>query len=301
MDFYRRVLLSLRRKGQLNDTDTVLVVGGGTTDRDAMVAAGLANVTISNVDYHAGERQYAPFEWRRLDGEQLEAGDGSYDWAIIHAGLHHMASPARGVCEMLRVARKGILCIEARDSLVMRMATRLGLSSDYELEPAFLSGGAIGGYRNGPIPNYVYRWTEREFEKTVYSYAPTHRHTFFYEYGFNVPAQRFAMARSPLLRAAGRLLAWLAKIGVAVMPRQGNQFAMGVLKNTSRQPWLLESLQFDPEYLAHKYDRTRYQPASRQPSAPQPPSARSAGPHEPAPERACDPAANGVNLNRMEN
>jgi ubiquinone/menaquinone biosynthesis C-methylase UbiE len=271
MDFYRRVLLSLRRKGRLNATDTVLVVGGGTADRDAMVAAGLENVTISNLDYHAGEREYTPFAWRRLDGEQLEVGDGSYDWAIIHAGLHHMASPARGVCEMLRVARKGILCIEARDSLVMRLATRLGLSSDYELEPAFLSGGAVGGYRNGPIPNYVYRWTEREFEKTVDSYVPTHRHTFFYEYGFNVPVQRFAMAHSPLFRAAGRVLSGLAKVAAAVMPRQGNQFAMGVLKNTSRQPWLLESLQFDAGYLAHKYDRDRYQPASRQ----EPASARS--------------------------
>jgi hypothetical protein len=43
------------------------------------------------------------------------------------------------------------------------------------------------------------------------------------------------------------------------MPRQGNQFAMCVLKNTSRQPWLQESLQFDPDYLARKYDRQRYQ------------------------------------------
>ena len=267
MDFYRRVLLSLKRKGLLKESDTVLVVGGGAADREAMLAAALVNVTISNIDYHAGEHQYAPFEWRRLDGEQLELTDGSFDWAVIHAGLHHMAIPARGVCEMLRVARKGILCIEARDSLAMCVAARLGLTSDYELEPAFLSGGTVGGYRNGPIPNYVYRWTEREFEKTVNSYAPTHNHAFFYEYGFNVPVQRFAMAISPLYRAAGRLMNWLARIGALVARRQGNQFAMGALKNASRQPWLTESFQFDPAYLAGKYDKRKYKSSRNQDSA----------------------------------
>jgi ubiquinone/menaquinone biosynthesis C-methylase UbiE len=268
MDFYKRTLLSMQRKDLLKNPDSVLVVGGGMADRDAMLAAGLTNVTISNLAYHAGERQYEPYTWCRLDGEQLELTDGAFDWAVIHAGLHHMASPARGVCEMLRVARKGILCIEARDSLAIRIAVKLGLSSNYELEPAFLSDGAVGGYRNGPIPNYVFRWTEREFEKTVYSYAPTHRHTFIYEYGFNVPMQRFAMAKSALYRAAGWALTRIAKVAAAIARRQGNQFAMIALKNTSRQPWLTESLQFESSYLAGKYDKRKYKVGnSKQPVA----------------------------------
>jgi ubiquinone/menaquinone biosynthesis C-methylase UbiE len=257
MNFYARVLASLKKTGQLAQTDSVLVVAGGASDRDALVAAGIADGTISNVDYHGGARNYEPYPWRRLDGENLDLPDESYDWVVVHAGLHHFAIPARGVCEMLRVARKGIVCIEARDSLLMRLAVRAGITSDYELEPAFLSDGTGGGYRNGPIPNFVYRWTEREFEKTVCSFAPTHRHKFFYDYGFSVPTQRYSMLSNPVRRLAGGLIALLAGIAVTIAPRQGNQFAFGAIKNVSRQPWLTDTLAFDKAYLRHKYDKHR--------------------------------------------
>jgi ubiquinone/menaquinone biosynthesis C-methylase UbiE len=257
MNFYARVLASLRKQGHLADTDSVLVVAGGSTDRDVMVETGIKDATVSNVDYHGGARNYDPYPWKRLDGEQLELPDESFDWVVVHAGLHHFAIPARGVCEMLRVARKGILCIEARDSLLMRFAVKVGITSDYELEPVFLSEGTGGGYRNGPIPNYVYRWTEREFEKTVCSFAPAHRHKFFYDYGFSVPLQRYSMLSNPLRRLAGRTIALLAGIAVAIVPRQGNQFAFGVVKNETRQPWLTESLEFDKAYLSKKYDKRR--------------------------------------------
>ena len=196
MHIYPRVLLSLLKRGVLKDSESILVLAAGDFDRQSMLAAKLTNVTISNLEYHAGHTDYSPFEWRRLDAEKLDVDDVSYDWVVIHAGLHHLAVPAMGVCEMLRVARRGVLCFEARDSFLMRLAIKIGLTAEHELEPAFLSGGSVGGYRNGPIPNYVYRWTEREFEKVVNSFAPTHKHTFFYFYGFQVPAQRFASVRS---------------------------------------------------------------------------------------------------------
>jgi hypothetical protein len=41
------------------------------------------------------------------------------------------------------------------------------------------------------------------------------------------------------------------------VPRQGNQFAFGVVKNETRQPWLTESLEFDKAYLSKKYDKRR--------------------------------------------
>ena len=49
-----------------------------------------------------------------------------------------------GVCEMFRVTRQGILCIEARDSLLMRLAVRVGLTAEFELESAFLTEGGVG-------------------------------------------------------------------------------------------------------------------------------------------------------------
>lgn len=258
MHLYPRMLRLLRQRGLLMETDRVLVVAGGEFDRQVLLEQRLVDVVITNLGYHAGQTDYAPYSWRRLDAERMDLEDGAVDWAIVHAGLHHLAVPALGVCEMFRVARKGILCLEARDSMLMKLLVRLGLTAEYELEPAFLSGGTIGGYRDGPIPNYVYRWTEREFEKVIHSFAPAHRHDFFYGYGYSVPAQRFAMARSAWMRLAGRGMAGLAKLAEWVLPTQGNQFAFGVVKNVAVQPWLTPELRFDESYMAAKYDRARY-------------------------------------------
>jgi SAM-dependent methyltransferase len=258
MHIYPRTLNSLVEQGVIKITHSVLVLAGGNFDRQSMLDAKLTNVTISNLDYHAGHTDYAPYEWKKLDAEKLELDDNSYDWVVIHAGLHHLAVPALGVCEMFRVARVGILCLEARDSAMMKFAVNVGLSSDYELEPAFLTGGSIGGWRNGPIPNYVYRWTEREFEKVINSFVPTHTHTFFYNYGFSVPTQRFAMAKNPLYSFVGFASSKLAKVAELLMPKQGNQFAFGVLKNKNLKPWLKEDLTFNKSFLESKYDKSNY-------------------------------------------
>ena len=73
---------------------------------------------------------------------------------------------------MYRVCINGVIAIEARDSLLMRVAVRFGFSSKYELEAVVAQGGRSGGLENGPIPNYIYRWTEREFKKTIRSCDP---------------------------------------------------------------------------------------------------------------------------------
>jgi ubiquinone/menaquinone biosynthesis C-methylase UbiE len=261
MNFYVKCLGLLRARHVLSTDDSVLVVAGGLTDRACLLEAGFSNVIISNLDEHEGAAEYRPFRWMCLDAERIALGDASFDWVIVHAGLHHLSVPAAGVCEMFRVARKGILCFEARDSWAMQLAKRTGLTADYELEPAFLSGGKFGGYRNGPIPNYVYRWTEREFEKVVKSYHPAYHVDFKYFYGLQVPLQRFAMARSRIFRSAGRLLNGISKLFPYLLPRQGNQFAMIAVKTNVLQPWLIMedgNLQFREEAMTRKYDKKKY-------------------------------------------
>jgi SAM-dependent methyltransferase len=261
MNFYVKCLRLLNAEDVLSGDDSVLVVAGGLTDRACLLEAGFSNVLISNLDQQEGAATYKPFRWMCLDAEKIALEDASFDWVIVHAGLHHLSVPAAGVCEMFRVARKGIVCFEARDSWAMKLAKRTGLTTDYELEPAFLSGGKTGGYRNGPIPNYVYRWTEREFEKVVKSYQPAYRVDFKYFYGLQVPLQRFAMARSPIFRTAGRLLQGVSTLFPYVFPRQGNQFAMVAVKTSVLQPWLAMeggNLRFREEAMAKKYDRKKY-------------------------------------------
>lgn len=261
MNFYVKCLRLLTARRILSNDDSVLVVAGGLTDRACLLEAGFCNVLISNLDHQEASAEYKPFQWMCLDAEKIALDDASFDWVIVHAGLHHLSVPAAGVCEMFRVARKGIVCFEARDSWAMRLAKRAALTTDYELEPAFLSGGKSGGYRNGPIPNYVYRWTEREFEKVISSYHPAYHVDFLYFYGLQVPLQRFAMARSSVFRFTGLLLNWISRVFPLVFPRQGNQFAMVAVKSKLLQPWLtLEGgdLLFREEAMAKKYDKKKY-------------------------------------------
>lgn len=263
MIMYDRGLAFLSEKGWISKTDSILVLAGGVYDKESLLTAGFQNVTISNLHPHLGVTEFAPYKWLPIDAERIDLPDNSVDWAVIHAGLHHLGVPAMGVCEMFRVARKGILCMEARDSLCMRAAIALGLTDDHELEFVYLTGGKSGGYRYGPIPNFVYRWTEREFEKIIKTYAPTHRHKFFYLHAFEVPVERLAMARNPLLRAAGFVLGRIARIAELVAPSQGNLFAFGALKNVELQPWLDENLHFRDSYLSKKYDKQKYPGATQ--------------------------------------
>jgi ubiquinone/menaquinone biosynthesis C-methylase UbiE len=261
MSFYIKCLSVLKNSSVLNTGDSVLVMAGGPTDRACLLEAGFGNVVISNLEQQERPGEYEPYRWMCLDAERIDLGDGTFDWVVVHAGLHHLSVPAAGVCEMFRVARKGIVCFEARDSWAMRLARRLALTSDYELEPAFLSGGTTGGYRNGPIPNYVYRWTEREFEKVIKSYHPAFRVDFRYFYGLQVPLQRFAMARSALFRSAGHVLNGLSRLLPYLLPRQGNQFAMVALKTSILQPWLTNdggTVRFCQDAMSKKYDRKKY-------------------------------------------
>lgn len=218
--------------------DTVLAVCAGNYDRQTLIDAGVRTAVISNVDFHAGQTDYAPYAWQYEDAENLSAGDESFDWCIVHAGLHHCASPHRAMTEMLRVARKGIIVIEARDSLLMRLAVRLGATRDYELEPAVLSNGAYGGFRNTPIPNYIYRWTEREVQKTVCSAVPHLKPDIRFHYGYRLPIQRLRMSQNIAIKWLAAVvdpMVWLVK---AIAPRQGNEFGIIVRKTASLQPWI---------------------------------------------------------------
>lgn len=229
MQFYERVVRELAIEG------SVLVICGGPYDAEVLRTAGITNATISNVD--TAHTDYGGFAWSFQDAEALTLPDRSFDWCIVHAGLHHCASPHRALLEMMRVARKGILVIEARDSALMRLAVRLGFTSDFEIEAVVLEGEKSGGMRNSAIPNFIYRWTEREIRKTVESAYPQLIHEYRYFYGLSLPTRRLAM-KGGVWRIAAMVLGLGARVAQLVMPRQGNQFA-AIVRNTGRvKPWM---------------------------------------------------------------
>jgi SAM-dependent methyltransferase len=259
--FYARVLDSLLARGVLGREMSVLVSCGGRPDRDALAGAGFTDATITNVDSAGEEGALAPFGWERQDAEALTYDDGSFDVGVVSAGLHHCRSPHRALLELYRVARVAVVVLESRDSLLIRLGVRFGAVDDYELGAVASHGLRSGGVANTGTPNYVYRWTEREVEKTVASFAPHARHRIHYFREFELPDVLVSTARGPrgaVLRLARPLVAGVTR----ALPRQANLFAFAIEKPrlpADLQPWMrLDDGQAvpDPAVVGARYDVT---------------------------------------------
>ena len=191
-------------------------------------------------DHNLGEPlDVAPYAWERQDAEALGHDDGSFDWGVVSAGLHHCRSPHVALLELYRVARRGLLALEARDSALMRAAIRLGVADEYELTAVADNAFSSGGVRNSAVPNYVYRWTEREVEKTIRSAAPHARDEFVWFHELELPLSVLEVGggRRGLAKAL-RALQPAARAVARVAPGQANLFAFAVLKSDELQPWL---------------------------------------------------------------
>ncbi len=219
---------------------SVLVVAGGPNDRDVFHALGFSRVALSNLDPPSDHRDFHPYTWSRQNVESLGFGDGEYDYVVVHAGLHHCHSPHRGLLEMYRVARKAVIMVEPFDNQVTRIMMRLGLAQTYENTVVCGNKGAGGGVNNSTIPNYVYRFTEREIEKTIQSFSPIARHRLTFAYGYDQPGSEFIGGKG-IKHALVRILMPGYKLFVRLFPKQGNLFAARIEKPqlpSDLLPWL---------------------------------------------------------------
>jgi SAM-dependent methyltransferase len=227
--FYVDVLNRLLTAGTLVTSDSVLVVCGGPLDEKALKIAGFSNVMITNLDDAASNV--------REDAESLSYDDGSFDIVVVHAGLHHCYSPHRALLEMYRVARKCVVAFESRDSLIMRLAVRLGLTLDYEVDSV---ADGKGGVAETGVPNYVYRWTEREVIKTVASFDPTRPPSAKFYYDLRLPIQRLSRSGKTWLRTAAVFLEPFSRVFARIAPKQCNEFAFAITKSGELHPWVKE-------------------------------------------------------------
>jgi ubiquinone/menaquinone biosynthesis C-methylase UbiE len=240
-DFYRRVLSDLMEKGLVKSHMSVLVVCGGETDKNILQQLDFKDVTISNLDTRTTAEEMTPYRWSLQDAESLAFPDNSFDLVIVCAGLHHCHSPHRALLEMYRVARSCAVAIEARDGLLLRAAVRMGVADEYELGAVVDNDYAFGGLRGGSVPNYVYRWTEREVFKTIASYAPYSAPNIHWYHGFVPPIANIKRQKSPkewLMMYALFPALW---VFTKLFKRQGNQFAFAIVKPELPKemfPWL---------------------------------------------------------------
>ncbi len=224
----------------LNKHARVLVVGADDNDLAVFQSLGFTNVTLLNLGLRCPP---LPVGWNFTcgDGHALPFPDGSFDAVVTHATLHHCRSPHRVLLEMYRVAGEAVILIEARDSILMRWVEFFGLTQSYEVTAVFGNGGIRGGVDDTEIPNFVFRWTEREVEKTVSTYAPHLRHGYSYRYGLDLPQTPAVLRNGRIARLIIHALRPLSRLMALVLGRQRNLFAARIHKpqeGDGLQPWL---------------------------------------------------------------
>lgn len=260
-DFYSQII----NKKISDKNSTILIVGGCKFDRDIFFNAGFQNVTVTGLDLESQETNIAPFTWKREDATALSFGDKSFDYVVAHACIHHASKPHQMLLEMYRVASKGLLAFESRDSALLRILAYINLTQTYEHAAVHFNESKCGGVDNTDIPNYVFRWTEREIEKTIRSYSPFYEHEYIYSYGSSDPCTPNLEHKNSIKKGIIILLKPFYTLFILIFKKQQNLFSFLILKTENREkyfPWLSfdeseKKVIFNKEWGRKKYRDTK--------------------------------------------
>lgn len=252
--FYEKII----NKIIIDKNSKILVVGGTKYDSNIFEKNNFLNVTISNLDKN---NDYYPYKHSLQDLRKLNLEDDSFDYVVANACIHHTSRPHQAILEMYRVSSKGIIVIEGNDSLLIKIANYFGMSQEYELS-AVISGDYshdLGGVDNTNIPNFVYRWTEREVYKLISCYEPQFNHeiNFYYDSDFegykNVKKTNLI---SPILF----LLETITKFYFLIFKKEKNLFSFFINKSERKlNDWISnvenKKVEINKEYIFSKIKR----------------------------------------------
>lgn len=181
-EFYQNQILKF-----LNKNKSILVLGASSDEAYLFHKLHFKKITLSNIDLAQlkGAEKYN-FKKIKIDFRNLyRIKNNSYDYIVVHASIHHTSKPHNILLEMYRIAKLGVLIVESNDSFIMRLAVKLNFSEDFE-KSALNYKTYVGGVDGSHIPNYVYRWTEREIKKLFYSYQPDKKINIIFNYQNNI-------------------------------------------------------------------------------------------------------------------
>lgn len=132
-----------------------LTIGDGAgTDAWRLLQAGFSDVLASDLDDTVLRQTHAKGyinKYQIENAEKLSFSDNSFDFVLCKESLHHMSRPYMGIYEFFRVARYGVVIIEPQDPWTDWPCRADQTSPHYE-----------------SVGNYVYQYSEREFEKIAY-------------------------------------------------------------------------------------------------------------------------------------
>jgi ubiquinone/menaquinone biosynthesis C-methylase UbiE len=216
--FYQKQILRFIK----NKNSKILVLGAGALDKKIFKELDYSNVVYSNIE-NTTEKNLNHF----TNIHDIKFNDEQFDFCVAHACIHHSSKPHSAILELYRVSSKGALIIEAQDSLLSRLACKLNLSEEFELS-AVEKNKVTGGVDNTDIPNYVYRWTEREIQKLMKSYKPQIKHNISFDYGHQIKFTNLSIIK------------FFFKVFFLLFRKQQNLFSVFIekdIENTKYNKW----------------------------------------------------------------
>ncbi len=237
-DFYYQSVKTLVDRGDIAADHKLLVVCGTELDREVLIAAGCKLGVISNVDASVPATAVQPFEHAQQDVETLTYANDSFDWVLVHHGLHHCRAPHRALTEMYRVASRGIIVFEPCRNALVDIGRRLKVGQEYEVHAVAANQLTSGGANNEAIPNYVYRFTADEIVSSIRAYAPEYEIKAQVDYHMEIHWHdlRAKQDRRPLWLA--RLAYPFLRLLMWVRPSLANTMCVVIPKSATLHPWL---------------------------------------------------------------
>ena len=230
-------------KKYISTDKKILVVGANYKDVIIFSALGYKNILFSNLflddfkrDMLENKEYMKIFEninIKEINMANIPFEDNSFDFCTTSASLHHCSKPHSALLEMYRVSKKGVIFIEGRDSLLSKLLTKAGILEEYEYSSIDEDQAQNKGGMDGTIiPNYVYKWTEREVEKLIKSYCPTKEH--LYEYNYYFTNDNLANLRNKkIFNKFLNVFSIIIKAFFKIFKNQSNLMSVVIIKNYS--------------------------------------------------------------------
>jgi hypothetical protein len=136
----------------------------------------------------------------------------------------------------------------------VRFGVKLGFGQEYEIAAVAANGFQFGGVGNSSTPNFVYRWTEREIEKTIRTFDPAGRAEFRYFSALRVPQKRMRSMKNRFAAGALEALLPVVRLFAKVFPKQSNCFAFAVKRVDELHPWMVDEATVNVEWVGERYE-----------------------------------------------
>lgn len=124
-----------------------------------------ALATDLNVDFlEVAKQQGIIDEYAAENAERLSFRGQQFDYVLCKESYHHFPRPYAAMYEMIRVAKRGVVIIEPQDP-VSKMPLLLFLTNMLASKTSLLNKAWKNRFSYEPVGNFVYKVSEREFEK----------------------------------------------------------------------------------------------------------------------------------------